>query len=229
VTIPAIELTARALAYYVRREDVAAHNLANVSTDGFKAGRITAHSEASDHAPRAVGTLDMSQGGLRRTERALDLALEGPGFFVVSTPQGERLVRSGAFQLDASGRLSDGSGNAVLGDNGPIMSRGGALEVHEDGTVSSDGAVLDRLRIVVPRDASLLQQEGGGRFAAADLVEAPSTGTRVRSGSLEDANTETVSGLVDLISIQRAYSANIKTMQAMDDVLRITVNEIGRP
>jgi len=99
--------TARALSFYTRRQEIAAHNLANVATDGYKGDRITARQSPGGPWPVPAQTLDLQQGNLRQTGRTLDVALEGSGFFVVKTKDGERLSRGGSFSLDAGGMLGE--------------------------------------------------------------------------------------------------------------------------
>lgn len=230
MTLPGIVATARTLAYYSRLEEVTANNLANVSTDAYKADRMTAYRPANSSSPVAVSQLDLTQGTFRETSRLLDLALDGAGFFVVATANGERLVRGGSFRLDAAGRLIDTHGDAVLGEDGPVTLLGSSFEVRTDGTIIADGAALGRLRVVHPADPHALRKEGAGRFVT-DGAVAPADPevTRVRQGAVEEANLDAIRGLVDLVAIQRAYSANIRALQAMDGVLGTIANEIARP
>src|SRR3954471_61611 len=96
---------AGALRYWERRQEVTANNLANVSTDGFKAERV--FGKLMDGAP-VIGTrTDRRDGALRQTGSHLDLAIGGDGFFVVNTPAGERLTRGGSLRLDADEFLAD--------------------------------------------------------------------------------------------------------------------------
>ena len=112
--------SAHALRYWERRQEVVSNNLANVSTDGFKAER--AFASLMDGALPEIDTqTDMRAGTLRPTGSPLDLAMGGDGFLVVSTPDGERLSRGGALRLDDEHRLVTAQGYPVLGDQGPIV------------------------------------------------------------------------------------------------------------
>jgi len=221
--------TARSLAYYTRRQEVTANNLANANSDAFKADRIMAHVVAGVDAPVPVQDIDLRQGTFRETSRPLDIGLNGPGFLVVQTPQGERLTRGGSFQLDTAGRLTDQQGHPVLGTEGPLVLQGGQVDVQADGTVTVDDTNVGRLRVVVPADASRLLKQGSGLYLATGPVDdADPTKTRVRQGAVEEANLDPLQSMVDLVTIQRAYAANIEAMRTMDGVLGSITSEVGK-
>ena len=225
--------SAAALRYWERRQAVVSNNLANASTDGFKAQRV--FGQMLDGAlPIANAATDLSMGTIRPTGNALDVALERPGFLVVDTPAGERWSRGGAFQLDAGGRLADAAGHVVMGEHGPIVvtehdGHAANVSIDKDGAVSVDGVIRDRLRIE-RQGADAPQHEGDTLFVptAERTVVAP--GDRgVRQGALEDSNVSTIGSMVDMIEIQRAYSAVQKALTALDGTRGTCVNEIGKP
>jgi flagellar basal-body rod protein FlgG len=220
--------TAHALSFYMRRQEVQANNLANASSDGFKADRVLGHATNGSTWPVPVQDVDLQQGAFRDTARPLDLALDGPGFFVVATDRGERLTRGGSFHLDAVGRLTDGSGNLVLGTEGPLLVQGGNVEIHADGEIVVDGAHAGRLRMVEPEQPGQLLKEGMGRFAPGGPLHAAAEGTHVRQGAVEDANLDPLLAMVDLVTIQRAFSANMDALKAMDGVLGSITNDVGK-
>jgi flagellar basal body rod protein FlgG len=221
--------TARALSYYERLQEVTANNLANANSDGFKADRLGARNQNGENFPVPVQSTDLTQGALRDTGRKLDLALEGPGYFVVSTARGERLIRGGSMRLDPDGRIVDMQGNAVLGVEGPILVTGAELEVSPDGTVLADGSIAGKLRIETVDDPMKLRKEGFGRYIAPGATRSVDEGeTRLRQGSVEDSNLDPLMSMIDLVSIQRAYTSNIEALRAMDSVLGAIANEVGR-
>jgi flagellar basal body rod protein FlgG len=190
--------------------------------------RITARQLDGAPFPQAVMHTDLRQGTLRETGRPLDVALEGDGFLVVRTEQGDRLTRGGSLQLDRSGQLTDANGAPVLGDKGPIVASGGSLELHGDGSVVVDGA----MRRPAARRAGAqdrLQKAGAGRFQAlVDPQPVTDSTVRVRQGRIEEPNVDPLIGMVDLVAIQRAYAANLDALHAMDGVLGTVVNQVGR-
>lgn len=225
--IAGIVNTARSLGYWLRSQEVTANNLANANSDAFKVDRITARQFPGESFPQVVQRTDLRPGVLRETGRPLDLALEGQGWLVVQTAQGERLTRGGSLQLDPAGRLTDAHGAPVLGEKGPIVVSGGELQVHGDGSVMVDGALAGRLRLVSAPDAQL-QKEGSGRYRSAVPFTAADPALRVHQGRVEEPNVDPLTGMVDLVAIQRAYAANLDALRAMDGVLGTVVNQVGK-
>jgi flagellar basal body rod protein FlgG len=224
-----IQNAAHGLSYYSRLQEVVANNLANASTDAFKVDRMTGRMMPGESFPVPVEHLDLTQGAMRETGRTLDLALDGPGFLVVTTAAGERLTRGGSLRLAAAGQLTDADGNPVQGQKGPIMPGVGKLEIQPDGTVLVDGATIDTLRLETVADPGLLRKEGTGRFVppqGASLI--PADGAQVRQGNIEEPNSDAVLGMIDLVTIQRAYAANVDALKAMDGVLGTIASEVGR-
>ena len=226
--VPGIVTSARTMAYYSRLQDVTANNLANVSTDAFKATRMTAHLAAGQDEPQPVAQVDLTQGGLEQTGMPLDTALEGPGFLVVRTANGERLTRGGRLQIDTQGRLTDRNGNPVLGTDGqPIHPSDGQVTVREDGTVIAGDTAIGQLKLVTVDAPARMTKEGAGLFVPSGPLR-PAAATRVHQGMLEQANMDPLHGLVDLITMQRAYTANVDALKAQDGALGAIVNDVGR-
>ena len=226
MTVPSIVVTARSLAYYSRLQEVTANNLANASSEAFKADRMTAQSFDA-HWPEALMRLDLSQGTVRDTHRALDVALQGEGFLVVDTPGGVRLTRGGGLEIDGEGYLVNRDGHRLLGDEGPLHITGREMVIEPDGTVIVDGARVDRLRVETVADPLRLEKEGHGRFrAVTPLITVPNA--QVRQGALEDGNVETLQETVEMIRIQRAYAAGVDAMRTLDTVMTTVTTDVGR-
>ena len=228
----ALRNTAQTLGYYTKLQALTANNLANSETEAFKADIMSARLVGDATAPIPVTKTDLSQGSLEDTGRALDLALEGPGFLVLRMPDGsERLTRGGSLALDGANRLSDRHGNLLMGEDGPITlpPRYGSLEIQADGDVLVDGSRLDRLRLETVPDPATLQKEGAGRYLATQPTMPVEEGAVVlRQGAVESSNQDTLRGVVDLVTIQRAYAANVDSLKALDSVLGTVVNDVGR-
>jgi len=221
--------SARTLSYYRRLQEVTANNLANASTDAFKADRMTARQLPGQEYPVPIEQTDLEQGRLRETGRPLDVGLEGPGYFVVSTPRGERLTRGGSLRLDASGCLMDGRGDPLVGAEGPIRVNGAQVEIRADGTVLVDGTGAGRLRIETVDEPALLLKEGAGRYVPRGALRpVPETQVFVRQGSVEEANLDPLLSMVALVNIQRSYGANIDALKVLDGVLGSVTNSVGR-
>ena len=229
------------------RLDAIATNLANVSTTGFK-GLL--HSQSSDRVsgPGASGAngptdpinrsrlvSDLSQGGLETTGNPLHVALDGPGFFVVDTPQGERLTRRGSFGMDEEGYLATPEGHRVQGDGGEIdvgagVSRGEAVVIGKDGSVQIGDATVGTLRVVDPGDAAALHREPGGLYRAGqgDLVPQETGAYVVHQGSLENSNVSAVESLVAMIETMRGFEAYMNTLDRVDKINERSIRDIGR-
>jgi flagellar basal-body rod protein FlgF len=133
-----------------QRMDVTANNLANMTTAGFKAERLVMRElseqpAASSDLPTDIAFVDawmlqrdFSTGPLEQTGNPLDMAIEGEGFFVIETEDGEAYTRDGRFALDDQGRVVTRSGKVVLGDGGPITvdPEAGPISISREGTLS---------------------------------------------------------------------------------------------
>jgi flagellar basal-body rod protein FlgF len=212
-----------------RQFEQIANNLANVSTTGYKRQRsdflsaLRSKMTSSDTPQAEVNmkqTVDFSQGNLIQTGRSLDLALTGPGFFVIETPDGPRYTRSGGFQANATGQLVDSQGRMVSGESGPIVVPAGTdlsrLAVGGDGRVSAAGVQIGRLRIVDFGDQqNKLQPVGASCFQAqADANPVPAQKATVKQGFQESSNVQMVEELVAMITVSRMYEANVRVLTA---------------
>ena len=220
---------AGALRFYERKSEITAHNLANATTDGFKAERAFAEL-LGQATPVARARTDMAGGTLRPTGNALDVALEGDGFLVVSTPQGERFSRGGSLRLDATNRLVDAQGRPVLGEQGEItLPKGSRIDLTADGTLGVDGKPVARLRLERAGTTQLVREAAGLFVPDAARAPAPAGTVRVRQGSLEESNVNPIGALVEMITAQRAYAAVQKSITTMDAVRGTAVTDLGRP
>ncbi|HDS84153.1 MAG TPA: flagellar hook basal-body protein [Phycisphaerales bacterium] len=207
------------------------HNLANSGTAGFKR-RVNAFSAELERQQRlgeersllngridAQGAIDFTQGVLTRTERPLDVALEGKGFIALDTPQGPLYTRNGALSINLLNQLVDSSGRLVSGQNGPIVIPNAVMEsdirIDADGTVRTEEMQMGRIRIVEFGDAvDELTPAGHGCFRAPeDLPPQEAADTRVRQGYKENSNVQMVHELTSLISLSRLYEANINVLR----------------
>jgi len=227
----------------MRALDVAANNLANAQTTGFKADRavfsVKAVEGAAGQDPSAglmaatasrvdTTATDFSAGTSIPTDQPTDFAIEGEGFFHLRDDAGDEfLTRDGAFRLDGEGRLTTRDGLLVLGtDGGPIEVAGSGLEVGVDGSVRVAGADAGTLAVKDVADRRGLTKVAGTRFEfAGELIDG--TGG-IAQGRLEGSNVEPVGALVELIALQRYYEAFQKSAQAGDDMDQQLAQRVGR-
>ena len=197
--------------------DRLAADLANVNTAGYKverAGTRAVEREFAKELESAVdvveGTpkIDFRPGVIASTGRDLDVAIEGRGFFVIDTPQGERYTRNGGFTRRADGVLSTVFGEPVLGDSGEITLGNGSATIDADGTVKSGATVLGKLRVVEFSADSDLLRESGARFRSIPGAT-PTDADRPRlvSGSLEQSNANVVDIMAKLTEVTRGFES----------------------
>ena len=225
-----------------RQMDVVANNIANLNTTGFKAEQILFEDFLMPVArhndfPRPDQTLhyvqdwatmhDLSAGAVLQTGNALDLALNGEGFFAVQTAGGERYTRAGAFQLDNTGTLVDLSGNPVLGEGGPIRFSGEetGIAIAADGTVSSSAGAKGKLRLVEFANPQALRREGANLFSGTGAT--PATTTGVMQGFVERSNVSGVSEMAEMIRVNRAYETVANLSRQQDDMRREAIQRLG--
>jgi flagellar basal-body rod protein FlgF len=158
---------------------------------------------------------DLSQGSINLTGAPYDLAINGKGFFVVQTPQGERYTRDGHFTLDSQGRLVT-SGNALVATESgtlTIAPTDGSISISRDGTVSGKTATLGKIRIVDFESPEKLRQEGANLYSS-DQMAKPATG-QIQQGAIENSNVEPVIEIAHMIEVMRAYEAASGLMKSL--------------
>jgi len=175
---------------------------------------------------------DFSQGPIRESGNPLDVAITGDGFFAVATPRGERYTRQGSFAIGAEGYLVTGRGERVLlGEHGARLPPGD-VAIGEDGSVTVDGAIVGRLKIVSFGDPPALVPEGGSLYApVSEEVEAvplDAEEVRLRPGALEGANVDAVASLIELIEMARGYESYMQAMQRFDQIEQESIDQVGR-
>jgi flagellar basal-body rod protein FlgF/flagellar basal-body rod protein FlgG len=199
--------------------DTAAANLANAQTPGYRAEREFFRSAlmGPDAADSQLGKtvndygllggdqLSMAQGALQQTGNALDLAIQGEGFFQIVTANGIRYTRDGGFQRSRGGQLVTAAGEPVLSTNGkPIPVPPGEVTVGADGVLSVAGGTVATVGVYTFPAGVRLTPEGTNRYVApANAKPALSTNASIHQGAVESANQDVIQGSLDLIVMQR--------------------------
>jgi flagellar basal-body rod protein FlgG len=236
--IQGIYTAASGMVAHQTRIDTLANNLANVDTPGFKADLVTIDQSATPSnllseisAPMSTVEagrpgLNLTPGVLKTTGNPLDLAIIGPGLFVVDTPQGERYTRAGNFVRDSEGFLATQDGFRVQGANGPVRVPDKGLRVDASGRLE-DG---DSLRFVESGALSGLMKTGGNLFAPAEGAQPPEelAEVTVAQGQLEGSNVNVVMSMVEILATMRTYEAYQRTIQALDQTVGQAANDLGR-
>jgi flagellar basal-body rod protein FlgF len=211
---------------------VRANNLANAQTVGFKAQLEQARAMPAfgDGLPTRVFSMtenpvnNFNSGAMMQTDRQLDLAIQGDGWFSVLDDKGnEAYSRNGSFQLGANGELKDSHGNTVVGDSGPVflpiplsninIANDGTLSVRPQGAPVSVLEEIGRLKLVNPDVRQIQRGEDGlFRLRSGDQAQEDPL-VSIRTGVLEGSNVNPVEEMVKMISLQRHYEMQVKLMK----------------
>jgi flagellar basal-body rod protein FlgF len=215
---------------------VNANNLANVSTVGFKADLAEAESvyllgdgeeSRAYNVVRDVG-IDLREGVIEQTGRDLDVAINGPGWFAVQSPTGgEALSRRGDLRIDDLGRLVNGAGEAIMGNDGPIaLPPFSSMSIGTDGTVSivplgeqpNAVAVLDRIKLVNPPPEALSKNQYGQIQAGQGLPIEADGQVRIVTGALESSNVSPVGSMIKMIELSRQFESFIRAVKVSEEL-----------
>jgi flagellar basal-body rod protein FlgF len=201
-----------------RQMEMIANNLANMNTTAFRgeqmlfreflAGSGSEREEVSFVRDPAQ-LRDLSIGPMSNTGAALDVAIDGPGYFVIDTPQGPRYTRDGHFKLDAQGQLTTAAGDPVLAGGGPVVFPIDAkdIQIASNGEVSTEQGELGRLDIVTFDNEQLLERVKGNAYDAGDATAIAAVDAEVTQGMLEASNVRGIGEMTRMIETQRSYQA----------------------
>jgi flagellar basal-body rod protein FlgF len=230
----------------LRREmDVIANNVANISTNGFKARNQrfseflapVARAETFPNLDKRVsyvidqGTpVDLTGGMIERTGNPLDAAIRGDSFFTVQTQGGQpRFTRDGAFEINSRGQLVTQGGLRVVGENGPIEISTNETNprITEDGTILTDQGNRGRLRLARFAAPQTLRHEGSNLFSSPTPAQPAGPQARVETGALERSNVKPVVEMSRMIEVQRAYSSITGIVARADELRRDAIRRLS--
>ncbi len=246
--------------------DTIANNIANVNTTGFKKDQQTFGEYLTSYekepqviqVPRVTASIEsfydmnggdksfvdstgtytnFEQGSLKFTGGKLDLALDGAGFFEVSTPAGVQLTRAGNFTIDGNGQLVTKDGNAVLleGD-GPAEQRTVRFSGSGKGYISDAGEVFDgtqnlgKISVLNVSNPDSLQKVGNNNYSFKSNLPADVTQVKtpsLKQGFLETSNVNIVNEMTDMIMAQRVFEGTQKAIHVYDQMADKLINVVG--
>lgn len=223
----------------LRNLEVVANNLANVSTVGFRReGAIFAEvverldvegGSTSQSSARARAT-DFAQGALRSTGGTLDLAIEGDGFFMIETREGQALSRAGSFSRSPEGEIVTNDGLRVLDEGGaPLFAPPDAerLVISSDGIISAGGQPIGQVGLVTVEDTAAMTRRSGGLFET-DQAVIPAENATLFQGFVEQSNVDPVRELTRMIDVQRAYEMGQSFLKTEDERMRQAIRLLGQ-
>ncbi|HEY7458674.1 MAG TPA: flagellar basal-body rod protein FlgF [Xanthobacteraceae bacterium] len=230
----------------LRRElDVIANNLANLGTSGFKGENVlfeqflaSGAREDNFESPldRQIAFVidretrtDLSQGAFEQTGSALDVAIDGEGFFVIETPQGDRYTRAGGFSINATGELVTAAGYRVLGEAGPIVvdPNDTNIAIARDGTISTPAGERGKIRLVRFENPSQLTKFGDNLFSSETPPNPIDPRTRVVQGSIEKSNVRPILEIGRMIEVTRAYTTLANLMSRSDELRQAAIERLA--
>ncbi|HEV2812965.1 MAG TPA: flagellar hook-basal body protein [Solirubrobacteraceae bacterium] len=212
------------------------NDLANVNTTGYKRVRVAFRDlvytpagpgtspgvqEGSGSAATSVGR-GAAQGALKRTDRRLDVALDGPGFIRARGADGaEVLTRDGSLQVDSNGRLMTSSGH-FTGVTLPPGTPESAISIARDGTVTDGTRTAGRLDLVVVRAADGLRANGNNTYSLTEASGPAGAGdVRLEQGALEASNVDVAEAMTDMMEAQRSFELASRAIRMQDQLLEI--------
>lgn len=223
----------------LREIQLVANNIANSSTTGFRkegvifAEFVTATANDSPSLSMAnanVRSTSALQGALTQTDNPFDLAIEGDGYFLVETPDGNQLTRAGTFTPNSQGELVTPDGFRLL-DNGAssvfVPPDAGSVAIASDGTLSADDRPLAQIGVFKPLDSNDLMRRDGVLFQAPSGIEPLDDGV-VLQGFLEGSNVNPILEVSRMIEVQHAYELGQKILDQEDERIRNVLRTLGR-
>jgi flagellar basal-body rod protein FlgG len=241
-----LNTAAAGMAAQQQRLDAVANDLANANTTGYKHQRVGFRDLMYDQTGRSsaqgvrtgsgAAAVDagraFAQGVLQRTDRPLDVAIQGEGFFRVRLADGrEALTRDGGLHIDGNRRLTTSTGALVQpAITVPEGTAEDEISIGADGTVLAAGTRIGKLDVLTVRSAQGLLSAGDNAFlvtAASGPATAAPRATTVTQGALEASNTDMADAMVAMIESQRAFQLASKAITTADEMMGIA-NQVKR-
>ncbi|MDO9067793.1 MAG: flagellar basal-body rod protein FlgF [Deltaproteobacteria bacterium] len=228
----------------MRRLDIISNNLANVNTIGYKKDKMSfegllAGAINPPNVPQGMTAdpilqkenvyIDFASGPVSQSGNPLDLAIDGDGFFTITTPDGPAYTRQGNFRMAADGTLVTSDGYPLMGQDGVVRIQGSKVEIAAAGEIMVDGTPVGKISLVDFEKPYSLTRIGSTLFVPADPQTAPKAAqAQIRQGHVEGSNVESISEMVQMIETNRYFEACSKVIKGFDDMAARATSELGR-
>jgi len=217
-------------------------NTANINTVGYRSEGVfstlspsaTAQRTFSDLAQRQTSSyINSSNGSFTETNRPLDFALSGKGWFVVATNEGFSLTRDGHFHIDKNGYLLTRQGLSVLGKEAkPIIiteNNLDALKVDSKGDIydSENDSVINQILVVYVENGDV-KAEGNALYSASTVKQSDQNEYQIFQGKLEQANAIMSQDMVKIMELSRHIESLQRAVNTYDNLLDTGINQLGK-
>ena len=211
-----------------QRLNVISNNLANVNTPGYKKDVPVFDPNTQGYVVKSTKTY-FGQGNFQQTGNSLDLALSGPGFFQIETPNGIRYTRNGAFTTNQLGEIVTMDGDPVVGA-GVIPEGAKDIQIDSNGRVQADGEEVGTIELVEFEDTNMLSKEGKNLYTTkvAGIGGIEAENTTIDQGYLETSNVDAVLASVMMIDTMRTYEALQKIAWSVQEADQRCINDVGQ-
>lgn len=225
-----------------RDMETTANNIANVNTVGYNAEKLAFEDFLVEgrlegklgkkvaYARDPISYRDTNNGPLKTTGNPLDMAINGPGYFIVDTPLGQRYTKAGNFMIDAEGTLVTPQGYPVLSQDGGVINfpaDSTDVLVSDDGRITANGDEIGQVGVVEFDNEQAMKRLGNNLFSSdAEPLERQSA--RVVQGALEQSNVQGVQELVRVVQLQRSVGSSAKFVEVMYDLQRKVANTYAK-
>ncbi|WP_374410604.1 flagellar hook-basal body protein [Novosphingobium colocasiae] len=229
-----------------RQLDVAANNMANVSTAGYKREQAVFHAYVENateaQVPDARQTAyvldygavhDIAQGSFQATGNPLDVMIEGPGYLNIEMADGSTgYTRAGFIKVLDSGELATSGGQRLLDENGrPIAiptDQLAQVRITGDGTVMAGTDPVGRLAVTNFDDENLLDARGDGVLTGSGGRTLTAAQTKLRSGGVEASNVEPVSETTHMVEVLRSYQTSQRLSSDLAEMRRRAIDRLSK-
>ena len=225
------------LASTQQRLERTAHNVANISTPGYKRQisyseiltmQAVTHKEANKTLPSDLVHADMQQGKFRKTDNPLDIAISGTGLFQMRATDQLVYSRQGQFRLSSDGTIVNSQGFVLQGQEGDLVLTSADAEILKDGTILEDGLPTGKIALFAATKASPVVPLSGAFFAAQDGDLEPVDSPALRQGFVESSNVSMADEMIAMMAAIRQAETGAKLVQMYDELAGRALSIFGQ-